>query len=86
MNLRSDADTIIKESLAAVLPDAAVKKALAGHMFARGRIVLVAVGKAAWQMARAVRGALRTRARILHRAQRHSRRSARHDRLGSRAP
>ena len=31
MNLRSDADAIIKEALAAVLPDAAVKKALAGH-------------------------------------------------------
>ena len=53
MNLRSDADAIIKACLAAVLPDAAVKKALAGHVFASGRIVLVAVGKAAWQMARA---------------------------------
>ena len=53
MNLRSDADAIIKECLAAVLPDAAVKKALAGHTFAAGCIVLVAVGKAAWQMARA---------------------------------
>ena len=53
MNLRGDADAIIKECLAAVLPDAAVKKALAGHTFAAGRIVLVAVGKAAWQMARA---------------------------------
>ena len=53
MNLRSDADAIIKECLAAVLPDAAVKKALVGHTFAAGRIVLVAVGKAAWQMARA---------------------------------
>ena len=53
MNLRSDADGIIKESLAAVLPDAAVAKALTGHSFGAGRIVLVAVGKAAWQMARA---------------------------------
>ena len=53
MNLRSDADAIIKEALAAVLPDAAVKKALAGHTFPQGRIVLIAVGKAAWQMARA---------------------------------
>ena len=44
---------IIKESLAAILPDAAVEKALKGHTFANGRIVLVAVGKAAWQMARA---------------------------------
>ena len=53
MNLRSDADGIIKESLAAILPDAAVQRALAGHTFGSGRIVLVAVGKAAWQMARA---------------------------------
>ena len=53
MNLRSDADGIIKESFAAILPDAAVQKALAGHTFLRGRIVLIAVGKAAWQMARA---------------------------------
>ena len=58
MNLRSDADGIIKESLAAVLPDAAVAKALKGHSFGAGRIVLVAVGKAAWQMARAAADAL----------------------------
>ena len=58
MNLRSDADGIIKESLAAVLPDAAVAKALTGHRFSAGRIVLVAVGKAAWQMARAAADAL----------------------------
>ena len=53
MNLRKDADGIIEESLAAILPDAAVEKALKGHTFANGRIVLVSVGKAAWQMARA---------------------------------
>lgn len=53
MNLRADADGMIKESFAAILPDAAVQRALAGHTFGSGRIVLVAVGKAAWQMARA---------------------------------
>ena len=53
MNLRKDADGIIEESIAAILPDAAVAKALTGHSFGAGRIVLVAVGKAAWQMARA---------------------------------
>ena len=53
MNLRNDADGIIEESIAAILPDAAVQKALKGHIFANGRIVLVAVGKAAWQMAHA---------------------------------
>ena len=58
MNLRKDADGIIAESLAAILPDAAVEKALRGHTFGAGRIVLVAVGKAAWQMARAAAGVL----------------------------
>ena len=61
MNLRSDADGIIQEALAAVLPDTAVKKALAGHTFAKGRIVLVAVGKAAWQMAHAAADVLGAR-------------------------
>ena len=58
MNLRQDADGIIKESFAAILPDAAVRRALAGRTFGSGRIVLVAVGKAAWQMARAAADAL----------------------------
>ena len=53
MQLHQDADGIIQESLAAILPDAAVKKALMGYTFSAGRIVLVAAGKAAWQMARA---------------------------------
>ncbi|WP_314796184.1 DUF4147 domain-containing protein [uncultured Selenomonas sp.] len=61
MNLRSDADGIIQESLAAILPDAAVEKALRGHTFGTGRIVLVAVGKAAWQMARAASDELGSR-------------------------
>lgn len=61
MNLRQDADSIIEESLAAVLPDAAVKRALAGHSFRVGRIVMVAVGKAAWQMARAAADVLGAR-------------------------
>ena len=53
MNLRSDADGIIQETLAEILPDAAVEKALRGHTFGAGRVVLIAVGKAAWQMAHA---------------------------------
>ena len=53
MNLRSDADGIIQEALAEILPDAAVEKALRGHTFGAGRVVLIAVGKAAWQMAHA---------------------------------
>ena len=54
MNLlmREHADMIIKEAIAAVQPDAAVQKALAGKQFP-GRVLLVAAGKAAWQMAKA---------------------------------
>lgn len=50
--LRAHADAIIQASIRAVLPDAAVKRALANREFP-GRVVLVAAGKAAWQMAKA---------------------------------
>ena len=50
--LREHADQIIKEAIAAVQPDAAVQRALAGREFP-GRVLLVAAGKAAWQMAKA---------------------------------
>ena len=52
IKLREDADAIIRKSIAAVLPDAAVKRALAGWTFP-GRVRLVAAGKAAWRMAKA---------------------------------
>lgn len=60
-SLRRDADRIVAQSIARVLPDEAVHRALAHHVFAPGRVVLVAVGKAAWQMARAAGDALGTR-------------------------
>ena len=50
--LRSHADQIVRESIAVVQPDAAVQRALSGRKFA-GRVLLVAAGKAAWQMAKA---------------------------------
>lgn len=53
MNLRNEAETIIYESIREVMPDKAVRKALAGKNFGNGKIYLVAVGKAAWQMAKA---------------------------------
>ena len=56
MNLRQDANQIIKESINRVLPDEAVRRVLMGSdLFGKksGRIYLVAVGKAAWQMAAA---------------------------------
>ena len=51
--LRLDADAIVRASLAAVLPDAAVQRALRDYHPGKGRTLLVAVGKAAWQMAKA---------------------------------
>lgn len=50
--LRSHADQIIRESIRSVLPDSAVYSALQGKEFP-GRVILVAAGKAAWQMAKA---------------------------------
>ena len=50
--LRSHADKIIRQAIEAVLPDAAVRRALEGQVFP-GRVILVAAGKAAWQMAKA---------------------------------
>ena len=56
--IREDADKIVQAALAAALPDAAVKRALEGRDFGSGRLVLVAAGKAAWQMAAAACGIL----------------------------
>lgn len=51
--LRADADAIVQQAIAAVLPDEAVRRALAGFTPGPGRLLLVAAGKAAWQMAHA---------------------------------
>ena len=53
IQLRRDADEIIKRSIAAVLPDEAVRRTLKDYRPGAGRTLLVAAGKAAWQMARA---------------------------------
>ncbi len=50
--LREDAKEVIRAALAAAQPDTAVKKALADMPTYKGRLVLVAIGKAAWQMAK----------------------------------
>ena len=55
--LRAHADEIVAKSIAAVLPDEAVRRTLEGRGFP-GRVFLVAAGKAAWQMARAATACL----------------------------
>ena len=52
--VREDALIIIKESIKAVLPEAAVIKALEKKKFI-GNIVVIAIGKAAWNMAHAAK-------------------------------
>ncbi|MCD2435141.1 glycerate kinase [Acidaminococcus sp. NSJ-142] len=52
MSLRTDAEKIMQSAITASLPDTAVEKALQHKEFGKGKIVLVAIGKAAWQMAK----------------------------------
>ncbi len=56
--LRHDADRIIAASIKAVLPDEAVRRALEDFEPGPGRTLLVAAGKAAWQMTKAAVDAL----------------------------
>lgn len=51
--MRRDAQAIIQRVLHAAQPDTAVKKALSQLPFFSGRLIVVAAGKAAWQMAKA---------------------------------
>lgn len=52
IKMRKDADAVVAASIKAVQPDEAVARALKGKEFP-GRVLLVAAGKAAWQMAKA---------------------------------
>ena len=56
-SLRQDALKIVHEAIRRVLPESAVKEALAGEAFSgrrgKGRVVAAAIGKAAWRMTRA---------------------------------
>ncbi|MGN0136891.1 DUF4147 domain-containing protein [Anaerotignum sp.] len=50
----SDAKKIILDAIEASLPDEAVKKAICGKDFAfQGKVIVIAIGKAAWNMAKA---------------------------------
>lgn len=58
--LRHDANQIIEQSIKAVLPDTAVIKALENRSFV-GQVIVVAIGKASWQMAHTARQVLGNR-------------------------
>lgn len=52
MSLRSDAEFICGNAIKSCLPNEAVKRALFAFSLPKGKLLLVAIGKAAWQMAR----------------------------------
>lgn len=58
MELRQDAEKIIKACIEASLPHTAVQKAIRLINLPEGRLVLVAIGKAAWSMAKAASEAM----------------------------
>ena len=58
--LRNHANIVVQTAIAAVQPDAAVRRALENRTFP-GRVVLVAAGKAGWQMAKAAYDCLGSR-------------------------
>ena len=54
LDLKSDARKIIHDAIQASLPDEAVKKAICGKDFSfRGKVFVISIGKAAWNMAKA---------------------------------
>ena len=61
MPLREHADRIIEAALAAAMPDAAVHSALEKAAFSDGKLILIAAGKAGWQMAKAAYDCLGSR-------------------------
>ena len=58
MTLKEELRAIARELIAESLPDAAVRRALAGLPAARGKTLVVSVGKAGWQMEKAAAGLL----------------------------
>ena len=61
MSLRKDAEIIIQKAIERVLPDEAVASALKQADFGNGKVIVVAAGKAAWQMAKAASDILQER-------------------------
>ena len=57
--LRNDIDYIVENTIKEVLPDEAVARALNNFSYGKGKVILVAAGKAAWQMAAAAKKVLK---------------------------
>ena len=52
MSLRNDVKYIYENAIKASMPDSAVKTALEKFTFPKGKLILVSIGKAGWQMAK----------------------------------
>lgn len=59
--LREEAESICREAIRQSLPDTAVKKYLSQVRFGTGKLIVIAVGKAAWTMAAAAHEVLGSR-------------------------
>lgn len=57
-SFRKDADDIIEQAIKQVLPDRAVYRALENKDFGSGKLYVVSIGKAAWQMGKAAEAIL----------------------------
>lgn len=57
----ADVDRIMNGSIERALPNCAVKQALKGFILPKGRLIVVSVGKAGWEMARAAEEVLADR-------------------------
>ena len=57
--LRNDIDYIVENTIKEVLPDEAVARALNNFSYGKGKVIIVAAGKAAWQMAAAAKKVLK---------------------------
>ena len=81
--LRAGVQSIVRQAIAAVLPDEAVRRALAAFTPGPGRVLLVAAGKAAWADGprRAGRAAPRGRRGCHHQIRPRAGRAARRDLL-----
>ena len=66
LNIRQDADFIIRESIKKVLPNEAVLQALKEKTFPSGNIYVVAAGKAAWEMANTASAVLQKKITASH--------------------
>lgn len=53
MNLRQDSERIIRHAIGSVMPGEAVKRILTGMKHPKGKLLIVAIGKAAWTMSSA---------------------------------